>query len=107
MSKITRFITGLFFLLVVLAGFIFTSNNSVMVPLWIGIDLSPQSLAVWVLLAFAWGGVLGLLLGYGLFRRIKSQLRINQLEAQLKKNQSNNIGLSSKSNKSLGKSKDK
>ncbi len=107
MSKITRFIAGLFFLLVVLAGFIFTSNNSVMVPLWIGIELSPQSLAVWVLLAFAWGGVLGLLLGYGLFRRIKSQLRINQLEAQLKKSQGNNIGLSSKTSKSLGKGKDK
>jgi lipopolysaccharide assembly protein A len=105
MSKITRFIAGLFFLLVVLAGFIFTSNNSVMVPLWIGIELSPQSLAVWVLLAFAWGGVLGLLLGYGLFRRIKAQFKINQLEAQLKKNQSNNIGLASKTSKRLGKGK--
>lgn len=88
MSKITRFIAALFFLLVVLAGFIFTSNNNVVVPLWIGIDLAPQSLAVWVLLAFAWGGVIGLLLGYGLFRRIRAQLKINQLEAQLKKNQS-------------------
>jgi lipopolysaccharide assembly protein A len=99
MSKITRFIAGLFFLLVVLAGFIFTSNNSVMVPLWIGIELSPQSLAVWVLLAFAWGGVLGLLLGYGLFRRIKAQIKINQLEARLKKNQNKNIGLPLKTNK--------
>lgn len=99
MSKITRFIAGLFFLLVVLAGFIFTSNNSVMVPLWIGIELSPQSLAVWVLLAFAWGGVLGLLLGYGLFRRIKAQIKIKQLEARLKKNQNKNIGLPLKTNK--------
>ena len=105
MSKITRFIAGLFFLLVGLARFILTTNNSVMVPLWIGIELSPQSLAVWVLLAFAWGGVLGLLLGYGLFRRIKAQFKINQLEAQLKKNQSNNIGLASKSSRRLGKGK--
>ncbi len=106
MSKITRFISGLFFLLVVLAGFIFTSNNSVMVPLWIGIELSPQSLAVWVLLAFAWGGVLGLLLGYGLFRRIKAQFKINQLEARLKKNQNKNIGLPLKTNKGFNKGKD-
>lgn len=107
MSKVTRFIVGLFFLLVVLAGFIFTSNNSVMVPLWLGIELSPQSLAVWVLLAFAWGGMLGLLLGYGLFRRIKAQFKINQLEAHLKKNQSNNVGPSIKTNKGFNKGKSK
>ena len=107
MSKIARFITGLFFLLVVLAGFIFTSNNSVLVPLWIGIELSPQSLAVWVLLAFAWGGVLGLLLGYGLFRHIKAQFKINQLEARLKKDQSNNISLPIETKKSFNKRKDK
>jgi len=107
MSKITRFIAGLFFLLVVLAGFIFTSNNSVMVPLWIGIELSPQSLAVWVLLAFVWGGVLGLLLGYGLFRRIKAQFKIKQLEARLNKNESNNIGLVSAKYKAVNKGKDR
>ena len=85
MSKLTCFIAWLSFLLVLLAGFIFASNNSVEVPLWIGIELAPQSLAIWLILAFAWGGLLGLLLGYGLFRRIKAQLRIRQLEAQLKK----------------------
>jgi putative membrane protein len=91
MSKLTRFIAGLFFLLVALAGFIFTSNNSVVIPLWVGIELAPQSLAIWILLAFAWGGVLGLILGYGLFRRIKAQLKIKQLEGLLKKNQQSNI----------------
>lgn len=85
MSKLTRFIACLIFLFVLLAGFIFASNNSVKVPLWIGIELAPQSLAIWLILAFAWGGLLGLLLGYGLFRRIKAQLKIKQLEAQLKK----------------------
>ena len=64
MSKLSRFITGLFFLLVVLVGFIFASNNSIVVPLWVGIELAPQSLAVWVLLAFAWGGALGLFWTY-------------------------------------------
>ncbi len=64
-----------------------------------------QSLAVWVLLAFAWGGVLGLLLGYGLFRRIKAQFKINQLEARLKKNESNNLGLTTKTKKGLNKGK--
>lgn len=107
MSKLTRFIAGLFFLLIVLAGFIFASNNSVEVPLWIGIDLAPQSLAVWVILAFAWGGVLGLLLGYGLFRRIKAQLKINKLEALLKKTQEGSIGspMTEKKGRHLGREK--
>ena len=107
MSKITRFIIALLFLLVVLVGFIFTSNNSVMVPLWVGVELAPQSLAVWVLLAFAWGGVLGLLLGYGLFRRIKAQLRINHLEALLKKTQDANINTPLVNNKDLKSGKEK
>ncbi|MGA1742371.1 MAG: hypothetical protein ACO4AC_09465 [Pseudohongiellaceae bacterium] len=107
MSKITRFIIVLLFLLLVLVGFIFTSNNSVMVQLWVGIELAPQSLAVWVLLAFAWGGVLGLLLGYGLFRRIKAQFRINQLEALLKKTQEGNINSTLVKNKDLKKGKEK
>lgn len=107
MSKLTRFIAALFFLLVVLAGFIFASNNSVVVPLWVGIDLAPQSLTVWVLLAFAWGGVLGLLLGYGLFRRIKAQLKINKLEALLKNTQDGSIGTSKSKKKTrhLGREK--
>ena len=107
MSTLIRFIVGLLFLLVVLAGFIFASNNSIVVPLWIGIDLAPQSLAVWILLAFAWGGVLGLLLGYGLFRRIKAHLKINKLEAQLKKKQDTIIGRPLGKKQSLQKGRDK
>ena len=86
MVKLIRFIAGLFFLLIVLAGFVFTSNNSMVVPLWIGIDLAPQSLAVWIILAITVGGIIGLLLGYGLFRRIKMQLKLNKLEAFIKEN---------------------
>tara|TARA_R110000824_G_scaffold52692_4_gene146256 strand:+ start:190529 stop:190834 length:306 start_codon:yes stop_codon:yes gene_type:complete len=100
MSKLTRFIACLFFLVVLLAGFIFASNNSVEVPLWIGIELSPQSLAIWLILAFAWGGLLGLLLGYGLFRRIKAQLKIKQLEARLKKAEQGNIVIPEEQSKS-------
>ena len=84
MNRLMRYIAYLIFLLVVLAGFIFASNNSIEVPLWIGIELAPQSLAVWLLLAFSWGGLLGMLLGYGLFRRIKAHLKITQLEARLR-----------------------
>ncbi|MAM70721.1 MAG: hypothetical protein CMP91_06215 [Gammaproteobacteria bacterium] len=85
MRKIIRFLAWLLFLLVVLAGFLFASNNTIEVPLWIGVELAPQSLAVWIILAFAWGGVLGLLLGFGLFRRIRAQHKINKLEARINK----------------------
>lgn len=105
MSKVFRFIIVLIFLLVVLAGFIFASNNSTEVPLWIGIELAPQSLAVWVLLAFAWGGVLGLILGYGIFRRIKAQLKIHQLEARLRKAEKRNLSISENAEKALLKRK--
>lgn len=85
MRKLIRYLGYIIFLLLVLAGFVFASKNTSEVPLWIGIQLAPQSLAVWVLLAFAWGGVVGLLIGFGLFRRIRANYRIHQLEARLKK----------------------
>jgi putative membrane protein len=85
MRKLIRYLGGICFLLIVLAGFVFASKNSSEVPLWIGVQLAPQSLAVWVLLAFAWGGMLGLLIGFGLFRRLRSNYKIHQLEARLKK----------------------
>lgn len=85
MRKLIRYLGYVIFLLIVLAGFLFAGKNTSEVPLWIGIQLAPQSLAVWVLLAFAWGGVLGLLIGFGLFRRIRANYRIHQLEARLKK----------------------
>ncbi len=94
MKRILRFITSLIVLLFVLAGFVFTSNNSVEVPLWIGVELAPQRLAVWVLLAFIWGGALGLILGYGFFRRIKTKIKIHDLEGRLKKSQANVVGKS-------------
>ena len=89
MRKLINFLGLMCFLLVVLAGFIFASQNTSEVPLWIGVELAPQNMAVWILLAFAWGGVLGLGIGYGLFRRIKAQYRIHQLEARLKKLEKN------------------
>ncbi len=91
MRKLMHFMELVCFLLVVLGGFIFASQNTSKVPLWIGVELAPQNMAVWILLAFAWGGVLGLAIGYGLFRRIKAQYRIRQLEARLKKLEKNQL----------------
>jgi hypothetical protein len=33
------------------------------VPLWLGTDLDPEPLSIWMLLAFASGGLIGLVLG--------------------------------------------
>lgn len=69
MKRLARFLLFLLLLAALLAGFVFTLNNTLAVPLWLGIDLDPQPLSVWMLLAFASGGLLGVVLGLVTGRR--------------------------------------
>lgn len=85
MSSLIRFVFCLILLAIVLLGFVFSNYNPTEVPLWIGFELSPQRVGVWLILAFALGGIIGLLLGFGFFRRIKYRVELYQLRAQLKK----------------------
>ena len=71
----------------VLAGVVFSGYNSTEVPLWLGVELPAQRLGVWVSLAFAIGGFSGLILGFGLFKRIKYKVKISQLETRLKQSE--------------------
>ncbi|HEY0962632.1 MAG TPA: lipopolysaccharide assembly protein LapA domain-containing protein [Pseudomonadales bacterium] len=83
MKRLTRFLLVLVLLAVLLAGFIFTLNNTMAVPLWLGTDLNPQPLGLWMLLSFASGGLLGLLLGLGLWRRFRLKREVRQLRAKV------------------------
>jgi uncharacterized integral membrane protein len=83
MKSIARFLLFLVLILVVLSGFIFTINNTVEVPLWLGVGFAPRPLGVWILLAFTAGGLAGLLLGLGLWRRVQSRLQLRQLRLRL------------------------
>lgn len=85
MSAFIRFIIFLFFIAIILLAFYFSNANTTVVPLWLGIDLAPQRIGVWVVIAFSLGGLMGLLLGFGLFKRIKYRVQLKQLKSKLKK----------------------
>ena len=88
MAKFIRFISGVLLAAIALASFVFTYFNTAEVPLWLGRELPARPLGEWVVAAFAGGGLLGLLLGFGLFQQVRSRARIRQLEAQLEQAES-------------------
>lgn len=85
MKGIVRFFTILVLLGVVLLAFLFAVRNTTMVSLWLGVSLPEYSVGVLVIAAFILGGLLGLLFGLGLFRRLKYRVKIRQLESRLDK----------------------
>lgn len=84
MKRLARFLLLMLLLAVLLAGFVFTLNNTTAVPLWLGTDLDSQPLGLWMLLAFATGGLLGLLLGLGLWRRFRQNIELRQLRTKVR-----------------------
>lgn len=83
MKRLARFLFFLLLTCVLLAGFVFTLNNTVAVPLWVGTELTAKPLGIWILLAFALGGMAGLLLGLGLWRRFRSNMELRQIRIRL------------------------
>lgn len=84
MSSITRVMALGFLVSVFLLSVGFSFFNTQQVPLSLGfMVLAAQPLALWVLGAFALGGILGLLLGSGLFRHWRKEREIAQLRARI------------------------
>lgn len=83
MKSIARFLLFLFFVLVVVSGFLFTINNTEPVALWLGTSLQSRPLGVWVLLAFGSGALLGLALGVGLWRHVLYRAKVKRLQQRL------------------------
>lgn len=84
MNRFVRFLIWLLLLLVFLASVIFSFFNTDPVPLSLGYTtLAPQPLSVWVIGAFVLGGLLGVLLGAGLFRHLRSKLEIRRLHKRV------------------------
>ncbi len=84
MRKITRLLSGFFLILVFVASTSFSYFNTTPITIAIGSwELSPQPVSVWIIGAFVSGGVLGLLLGLGIFRNLKSRSEIRRLNKQL------------------------
>ena len=84
MKRLARFLLFLLLVVVLLAGFVFTLNNTTAVPLWLGTELAPQPLSIWMLLAFSSGGLLGLLLGFSLWQRFLHAREARQLRTRVK-----------------------
>jgi len=85
MKGFLRFITFLVFIGIVLLAFLFAVNNTSEVSLWIGIELPAISVGVLVIATFILGGLLGLILGIGVFRQLKTLVQLRQLRSQLAK----------------------
>ena len=84
MRQLTRLLSGVLLLLVFAASVTFTYYNSIPVTIGIGSwQLQPLPVSMWIIGAFVSGGLLGLLLGLGLFRNIKSRFEIRRLTKAL------------------------
>ncbi len=84
MNKLVRFCTWIFLFLVFLASIAFSFFNTQLVSLSFGfMVMSPQPLSLWVVLAFALGGLFGLCLGAGFFRNWRSRAELQALRDQL------------------------
>lgn len=88
MRKLGQFLSGLFLVLVFIASITFAYFNSTPVAIsfadW---QFPAQPVSVWIIGAFVCGGLLGLLLGLGLFRNLKSRAEIRRLTKQLERAQ--------------------
>lgn len=73
---------------IILLAFLFAVRNTTQVSLWIGITLPQMSVGVLVIGAFILGGLLGLLLGMGIFRQLRYMVKIRHLKSQLARAQS-------------------
>ncbi len=85
MLLLKRIVIGILLLLVLIFGMAFSVQNTAPVPLdLLLIQLSEQSVALWVLLAFALGGLSGIAVSMVAIIRLRGGQRT--LRRQIKKN---------------------
>lgn len=84
MRQLTQLLSGFFLLLVFAVSISFSYYNATPVSIGMG-SWQSQALpvSVWIIGAFVSGGLLGLLLGLGLFRKLKSRVEIRRLSKAL------------------------
>ena len=84
MTKLVRIIAWCFMFFVFVASIVFSYANPEPIALSFGFTtLDPQPLAVWVIVAFALGGLCGVLPGVGLVRNLRLRLEIRRPRTQL------------------------
>ncbi|MCH2324849.1 MAG: lipopolysaccharide assembly protein LapA domain-containing protein [Pseudomonadales bacterium] len=84
MRKINNLLSALFLILVFTASITFSYLNTTLVEISIGaLELPPQPVSAWIIGSFVSGGIIGLLLGLGIFKNLKSKSEIRRLRKQL------------------------
>lgn len=84
MRKLAQIFSGLFLLLVFIASITFSYFNTTPIAItFINWRFAEQPVSVWIIGAFVSGGMLGLFLGLGLFRNLRSRSEIRRLGKQL------------------------
>jgi len=88
MRKLAQIFSGLFLMLVFIASITFSYFNTTPVAIsFANLSFAAQPVSVWINGAFVCGGVLGLLLGVGLFRNLRSRTEIRRLTRQLEQSE--------------------
>ena len=84
MRNLTHLLSGFFLLLVFVAAITFLYFNTEPVGIIFGsLSFAPLPVSVWIIGAFVWGGLLGLILGLGVLRQLKSRAEIRRLKKEL------------------------
>lgn len=84
MRKLGNLLSGIFLLLVFISSVTFAYYNSSPVIVSIGSwQFPPQALSVWIIGAFVSGALLGLLIGMGAVKQLKSRAEIRRLNKEL------------------------
>ena len=84
MRKIAQLLSGFFLILVFVASITFSFFNSTPIVITFGNWAFPaQPVSVWIIGAFVAGGLIGLSLGMGFLRTMKSKSEIRRLTRQL------------------------
>lgn len=84
MRKIVHLLSGFFLILVFVGSITFSFFNTTPVEISFGTWTIPaQPVSVWIIGAFVAGGLIGLLLGVGFLRNMKSKSEIRRLSMQL------------------------
>jgi len=84
MHKLAQLLSGIFLVLVFIASITFSYFNTSPVAIsFANWQFPAQPVSVWIIGAFVFGGLLGLVLGLGLFRNLKSRVEIRRLKKLL------------------------
>ncbi len=79
-----RFLRIVLFGLILVAVLVFSSHNTTKIAVWLGHELIAQPVSLWIISAFISGGLAGLLMGQGIWRRLQYRHEIPKLQQKIK-----------------------